>query len=83
MPASTVPEAPAVGGGSRARARSPGHARVRTGPDHSLLAFVQFAFVKHLRVNDPHQSSNDICADAVDAEEDINIHHEPICVWML
>ena len=74
MPTSTVPPTPAAaGGGSEARARSPGgHARVRTGPECSLLAYVQFSFVKHPAINDLHQALNHICSDALDAEEDIN-----------
>ena len=69
---STVPATPATGGGSRVGARSPAAARFATSPDNKLLILVQFTFVKHPRINDLRQSSDNICADAVDAEEDID-----------
>ena len=74
MPTSTVPPTPAAaGGGSEARARSPGgHARARAGPTHSLLACIQFSFVKHPAISDLHQAFNHNCQDALDAEADID-----------
>ena len=36
-----------------------------------MLTLIQFAFVKHPRINDLHQSLNNVSSDAVDAEQDI------------
>ena len=69
---STVPATPATSGGSRAIARSPATTRHATSQVDKLLTLIQFAFVKHPRINDPHQSLSNVCADAADAEEGID-----------
>ena len=72
MPASTVPATPAQVGAAGGAPSASAAGNV-AGPDHSLLSFMQFQFVRHARINDLHQALNnnhgDTVADTADVDQ--------------
>ena len=71
MPASTVPATPARVGAAGGTPSTSTTGNV-TGPDYSLLLFMQFQFVRHARINDLHQALNNNHGDAVADTADID-----------
>ena len=71
MPASTVPATPAQVGAAGGAPSASAAGNV-AGPDHSLLSFMQFQFVRHARINDLHQALNNNYGDAVADTADID-----------
>ena len=71
MPASTAPATPSQAGAAGGTPSTSATGNV-AGPDHTLLSFVQFQFVKHARINDLHQASNNDHGDAVADTQDID-----------